>query len=162
MKALLLRDVEGPDILHFFEQQLDPVARHMAAFTAADSTEWDAYAARWDRILANEEVTAQTIVFEGQVAGNILSFEYLGRREVGYWLGREFWGRGIATAALEQFLQLVDERPLYAGVVKDNVASRRVLEKCGFVVDGEKKGFANARGAEVEEYVMKLGLAARE
>lgn len=156
MNNLLLRSVKGEDIVQFFEQQLDPVARQMAAFTPADSTDWDAYAERWDRILANENVTARTIVFDGQVAGNIVSFEYLGQREVGYWLGREYWGRGIATAALALFLQEVKDRPLYANVVKDNAASRRVLEKCGFFVTGEKKGFANARGEEVEEVVMKL------
>ena len=156
MKEILLRDIRGEDIVHFFEQQLDPVARHMAAFTPADSTDWEAYATRWDKIRADASVTARTIEVDGQVAGNIVSFEYLGRREVGYWLGRAFWGRGIATAALQLFLELVPERPLFAGVVKDNEASRRVLEKCGFVITSEKKGFANARGAEVEEYVMRL------
>lgn len=47
-------------------------------------------------------------------------------------------------------------RPLYARVVKDNLASQRVLQKCGFTICGENKGFANARGKEVEEFIMRL------
>ena len=135
--AVQLREVKGEDIVHFYEQQLDPVARHMAAFTATDSRDWEAFAARWDKIRAGEAVTARTIEVNGQVAGNIVSFEYLGRLDVGYWLGREFWGQGIATAALKAFLDVVDERPLFANVVKDNEASRRVLEKCGFRAEQE-------------------------
>lgn len=50
-----------------------------------------------------------------------------------------------------------DLRPLYARAVKDNIASIRVLEKCGFVLSGEDKGFSNARSKEVEEFILKLG-----
>ena len=76
----------------------------------------------------------KTIIYDGQVAGNVVSWEHEGELEVGYWLGREYWGRGITTTALKQFLELVSIRPLYAFVVKHNIASRRVLEKCGFVL----------------------------
>lgn len=72
-------------------------------------------------------------------------------------MGREFWGRGLATAALAQFLQIQTTRPLYARAAKDNVASIRVLQKCGFTICGQDKGFANGRLAEVEEYILKLG-----
>ena len=54
------------------------------------------------------------------------------------------------------FLEFVTVRPLYARAAKDNIGSRRVLEKCGFVICGEDKGFAHARGAEIEEYVLRL------
>ena len=47
-------------------------------------------------------------------------------------------------------------RPMYARVVKDNIASLRVLEKCGFTICGEGKGFAYARGEEVEEFILRL------
>jgi RimJ/RimL family protein N-acetyltransferase len=46
---------------------------------------------------------------------------------------------------------------MYARVAKDNLASRRVLEKCGFTVIGEDKGFANARGQEIDELLLELG-----
>src|ERR671932_87709 len=68
------------------------------------------------------------------VAGQLLSFPRDGIREIGYWLGREFWGRGIATAALAEFLPLVNERPVYGVVSEANVASRRVLERNGFLL----------------------------
>jgi GNAT superfamily N-acetyltransferase len=79
-----------------------------------------------------------------------------GKPEVSYWLGREFWGKGIATTALRLFLSVVAVRPLYARAARDNAASIRVLEKCGFTIAGSARGFANARGAEVEEMVLVL------
>jgi RimJ/RimL family protein N-acetyltransferase len=76
--------------------------------------------------------------------------------EVTYWIGREFWGRGIATAALAEFLKLQTTRPIFGRAAKDNVGSLRVLAKCGFVIIREDKGYAYARGEEVEEYVLRL------
>ena len=107
----------------------------MAQFPARDR---EAYLALWERILTNETIVKRTIVCDGQVAGNIVSFlEDDGQREVGYWLGREFWGRGIATRALTAFLALMPERPLFAHAAKGNIASIRVLQKCGFAVTAE-------------------------
>jgi RimJ/RimL family protein N-acetyltransferase len=82
---------------------------------------------------------------------------WFGEPEITCWIGKEFWGRGIATRALAEFLRLVEARPLLARVARDNVGSIRVLEKCGFEPCGENRGFANARGEEIEERVMKLG-----
>jgi RimJ/RimL family protein N-acetyltransferase len=76
---------------------------------------------------------------------------------VSYWLGKEYWGKGIATEALGLFLGIIEERPLYARAAKDNAASIRVLEKCGFVISGCERGFANARGEEIDEVVLVLG-----
>jgi RimJ/RimL family protein N-acetyltransferase len=81
---------------------------------------------------------------------------WFGVPEVTYWLGREFWGPGIATAALRKLLEIVAERPLVARAAADNAASIRVLEKCGFVFSGRARGFANARGEEVEEVILVL------
>jgi RimJ/RimL family protein N-acetyltransferase len=80
----------------------------------------------------------KTILYNGQVAGNVMTFVMEGKREVGYWIGREFWGKGIATQALSEFLDFVSIRPLYGYVAKHNVGSKRVLEKCGFEVFGEE------------------------
>jgi RimJ/RimL family protein N-acetyltransferase len=91
------------------------------------------------------------------VAGSVSTYEDAGRREVTYWIGKEYWGKGIATRALAAYLeQVVTMRPLYARAAKDNTASLRVLEKCGFSIIGEGKGFANARGAEIEEFMLSL------
>jgi RimJ/RimL family protein N-acetyltransferase len=148
-----LRDVVEADLPIFFEHQLDPEATRMAAFPSRDR---QAFLAHWHRILGEESGTLKTIVFDGQVAGNIVSWEQAGQREVGYWIGREYWGRGIASRALATFLDQVKARPLYAHVAKHNLASRRVLEKCGFTIFGEDKGLPEESGGRVEEFVLIL------
>ena len=148
-----LREVQESDLPIFFEHQRDSVANQMAAFPARDR---DAFMAHWAKIMKDESVILKTILFEGQVAGNVLSFEMSGEREVGYWLGREFWGKGIATRALSAFLTQVQVRPLYAHVARHNVASRRVLEKCGFTLSGEEKEFSNLNGMPVEGLILIL------
>jgi RimJ/RimL family protein N-acetyltransferase len=154
---LLLRDVANDDLPIFFEQQLDEEANHMAAFTAKDPTDQEAFTAHWRKILANETVIMKTIVCDEQVAGSVSSYEDEGKPEVTYWLGKEYWGKGIATWALKELLtHHSQKRPMYARVAKDNLASRRVLEKCGFTVMGEDKGFANARGQEIDELLLEL------
>ena len=149
-----LRDVTDGDISIFFEHQLDPVAIRMAAFPPRDRA---AFTAHWTKILGDETITKKTVLFGGLVAGNIVSFERSGVREVGYWLGREYWGKGIATKALCEFLLQVEARPLHARAARHNIASIRVLEKCGFTISGHEKGFPDARGGSVEEVVLKLG-----
>jgi len=156
---LSLRDVAEDDLPIFFEQQLDPDANYMAAFTAKDPANRDAFADHWDRILADSTVLIKTLVFDGQVAGYVLSYEESGKPEVSYWLGKAYWGQGIATQALRAFLAQANQtRPMAARVAKDNVGSLRVLEKCGFTIVGQAKGFANARGEEIEEWVLELAV----
>jgi RimJ/RimL family protein N-acetyltransferase len=154
---LLLRDVVEADLPIFFEHQLNPDANYMAAFTAKDPTNREAFADHWDRILADATILIKTIVFDGQVAGYVLSYEESGKPEVSYWIGKAYWGQGIATQALRDFLAQANQtRPIYARVAKDNVGSLRVLEKCGFTIVGQTRGFANARGEEIEELVLEL------
>ena len=116
----------------------------------------EAFTAHWSKILGDDTVTIKTILFEGRVAGHIAKFERFGQPEVTYWIGRQYWGRGIATQALSEFLDDLPERPLYARAAKDNIASLRVLEKCGFAICGYDKAFASARGEEIEEVILKL------
>src|SRR5215207_5188357 len=154
---LYLRDVVHDDLPIFFENQLDQEANYMAAFTAKDPTNQEAFTAHWNKILANETNIIRTIVFNEQVAGSVSSYEDEGKPEVTYWLGKEYWGKGIATWALIAFLTHHNKtRPIYARVAKDNLGSRRVLEKCGFAIIGESKGFANASGQEIEEFLLEL------
>lgn len=158
INELLLRDVVNDDLPIFFEQQLNQEANYMAAFTAKDPTNQAVFTAHWQRILANETVIIKTIICDGQVAGSVSSYEDEGKPEVTYWLGKDYWGQGIATWALQEFLAHNNQRrPIYARVAKDNLGSRRVLEKCGFTVIDESKGFANARGQEIEELLLELG-----
>ena len=155
---VILRDVMADDLTIFFEQQLDEDANFMAAFTVKDPADRSAFTAHWAKILSNTSGTVKTILFEGHVAGYIASFVQFGELEVCYWLGKEYWGRGIATDSLRQFLAEITARPLYARAVADNATSLRVLEKCGFRVSGYDKAFANARGEEVEEVILTLAV----
>jgi RimJ/RimL family protein N-acetyltransferase len=125
----VLREVAEADLPAFYEHQRDPEATAMAAFPSRDR---DAFMAHWARTLANDSALTWTIDCDGEVAGNIGCWAADGRRHVGYWIGREFWGRGLATEALAEVVDIVDARPLYAEVVSTNVASIRVLEKCRF------------------------------
>jgi RimJ/RimL family protein N-acetyltransferase len=157
-RDVLLRDVSEDDLPILFDQQRDPIANQMAAFTAKDPEDRAAFMAKWAKILGDDSLTKRTILYRGQVAGTVSAFvaPWSGELEVTYWIGREFWGKGIATQALALFLCCVKTRPLYARAAKDNFGSIRVLEKCGFTVAGYEHGFANARGADVEEVVLEL------
>ena len=130
-----LRDVEASDIEIFYEQQLDPEATTMAAFPARDR---ESHLAHWNKILKDSSCITRTIVASDQVAGNIGSWVQDEQRDIGYWIGKAHWGRGVATSALEQFLQIVEDRPLYAWVARHNYGSLRVLEKCGFLFDRDE------------------------
>ncbi len=152
-----LRAVIEADLPLFFQHQLDPEANHMAAFTHTDPSDRAAFDAHWAKIRADPSNTLQTIVADGQVAGMVGSYGPPDEREVTYWLGREFWGRGLATQALQQLLAAEPQRPIYGRAARDNLASIRVLEKCGFTLLGLEKGFANARGEEIEEVRLVLG-----
>lgn len=151
-----LREVIPSDLPVFFANMQEPEAVYMAAFTAKDPADREAFDAHWQRILADPEIIIRTILVDGEVAGSVLSFVMEGEREVSYWIGREFWGRGIATHALQAYLEQVRERPLHARAASDNLGSLRVLEKCGFKRVGTDRYFANARGQEIEETILRL------
>jgi RimJ/RimL family protein N-acetyltransferase len=155
-----VRDSTEADVPELFEHQLDPAANRMAAFTARDPTDRSAFVAHWGRILADPTIVKKTIELDGRIVGHLLSFEQAGRRSVGYWIAKEHWGRGIATRSLEIFLAGIPTRPLYARAAADNVASLRVLEKCGFRAIGTDSGYSYARGAEIPEIVLELAAPA--
>lgn len=150
---ITLRKVIQDDLPIFFEHQSDPIAAKMAAFPSRDR---ESFMAHWAKIMANTNVMNRTILYNEQVAGNIASFEMDGEREIGYWVGREFWGLGIASESLKQFLGQELRRPLFAHVAKHNIASRRVLEKCGFEIIREDKWNPIPNEDEVEEFVLIL------
>ncbi|MEP7099721.1 MAG: GNAT family N-acetyltransferase [Burkholderiales bacterium] len=152
----MLRAVEPGDLDHFFAQQRDPLARHMAAFTSADPDDRAAFDAHWARIAADPGVVNRTIEFGGAVVGHVASFEQGGEREVTYWIDRPHWGCGIATRALRLLIAELPTRPLHARAAADNAASIRVLTNCGFVACGTDRGFATARAAEIDELLLRL------
>jgi RimJ/RimL family protein N-acetyltransferase len=134
---VILREVEESDLPIFYEHQADPVAYTLADFPPRDR---DAFFAHWAKRHELPTTLQRTIVVDGQVVGHVQSFVRDGVQEVGYWLGRESWGRGYASAALAQFLPLMPVRPLYAKLAKANIGSRRVLEKAGFTVIRDEDG----------------------
>ena len=129
MAAVELRDVRDDDLETFFLHQQDPVAAQMAAMPSRDR---DVFLAHWARIRADPSNVLRTVLADGVVAGNIVSWEQDGQRLLGYWIGREHWGRGIATAALGLLVGQLPDRPLHAHVAVANTGSVRVLRKCGF------------------------------
>jgi RimJ/RimL family protein N-acetyltransferase len=134
---VLLRDVIADDLPAFYDHQIDPVAVQMAAFPARELA---AFMSHWAQVMADESIVKKTILWNGQVVGHIVCFSQSGERDVGYWLGRDFWGKGIASLALREFLKKIETRPLYAHVARHNLASARVLEKCGFKIISERDG----------------------
>lgn len=154
--ALRLREMTETDLPLLFEWERNPEANYMAAFTAKDPSDRAAYMAKWTRLLSDDTIIKKTILVDGRVVGTIAKFELFGKPNVTYWIGKEFWGRGFATEALSLFLREVTTRPLYASAAKDNVASLRVLEKCGFRIIGFERGYANARGKEIDEAMLEL------
>jgi RimJ/RimL family protein N-acetyltransferase len=127
---VILRETEAGDLPIFLEQQLDPEAVQMAALSARDR---DAFMAHWGKIFGDETVFTRTVMLGDEVAGYVVCFQRDGKRLVGYWIGREYWGRGVGTQALAGLLRLVKERPLFAFAAEQNLASIRILEKCNFV-----------------------------
>jgi len=131
MAEVALRGRIDADLGTLFEFQADPEASAMAAFPSRDLP---AFLEHEAKIKADPSAITRTIVAGGLV-GSIGSWEVEGERDVGFWIGRDHWGNGYATAALRAFLDIDLHRPLQAHVADHNVGSRRVLEKCGFVFD---------------------------
>lgn len=135
LAKILLRPVNETDLPILLQQQLDPEAIAMSAYPAKDRGE---FMRHWEGILKNKNVTARAILYKEKVAGHILCWKE-GKYEhrIGYWIGKEFWRRGIASAAVQEFLSLVQVRPLFAEVANHNIASQKVLQKNGFVLHNE-------------------------
>lgn len=150
-----LRAVDTHDLPIFFAHQLDPEGARLAGFA---SRQREAFMTHWTtNVLGNPANTTRTILCDGVVAGNIGAWNDAasGERLLGYWLGREFWGRGIASAAVAQFLQFETTRPLTARVAQHNPGSIRVLEKNGFARTGAD-AFTLPDGTPVEEFIYVL------
>lgn len=151
-----LNDTNVSDLEILFEFQTDAEANHLAAFTQKDSNDKDAYVKKYTKLLSDETVNNKTIFFNNEIVGSIAKFEIEGEAEITYWISKDFWGKGIASKSLTQFLEIEKTRPIYGRVAFDNIGSQKVLEKCGFKKIGTEKGFANARGKEIEELIYKL------
>ncbi len=151
-----LRRTEVADLNNFFQFQLDKEAGYLAAFIPEDPSDKSAYFIKHTKLLSDPSVNSQTIIVDNIIAGSIAKFVMEGEAEITYWIDRNFWGQGIATKALKNFLTVETVRPIFGRVAFDNFGSQKVLEKCGFVKTGTEKGYANARQTEIEEFIYKL------
>ncbi len=148
-----LRDVVAADLPALFMQQLDPEANRMAV---ANPRDLESFNAHWAKVLADPSVVAKVILADEVLVGNISCFKMDGLSSVGYWIARDHWGRGIATRALAILLEQVSIRPLHSRAAKTNIASIRVLERCGFMISGYKVSPADDRFPECEEAILIL------
>jgi len=155
-QAVTLRPVQASDLDALFRQMGDPESVRMAAFTPEDPDDRQWFDAHMARVMASPEITHRAITWRGDLVGSIASFVVEGQTEVTYWIDRAAWGRGIASQALALLLEEVRIRPLHARAASDNAGSLRVLEKAGFRVIGTEVSFAPARGAEIEETILRL------
>ena len=148
-----LRTVEDADLEVFFEHQADPQGVEMAAFPARDRDQFDAH---WAKLRADATLFVRTILADGEVAGNIGSWPDHDVRLLGYWIGREYWGRGVATRAVALLAEELAVRPLGAHVAAHNLGSIRVLEKCGFRRDRDREAAEPVPVDGIEEFVYVL------
>lgn len=101
------------------------------------------------------------IEIDGVAAGSIglvlRSDVYRRTAEIGYWLGEPFWGQGIATRAVtgltEYAFANLDLVRVYAGVFEWNEASKRVLEKSGFIQEARLRKGAFKDGQIIDELI---------
>jgi RimJ/RimL family protein N-acetyltransferase len=148
-----LRNVEQDDLPQMFEMQLDPESNALSVTIPRSA---DAFDSHWADALRDTSITAKAILLDGVLTGYISCFQRDSQANVGYWISREHWGKGIATRALRLFLLEVATRPLYAHVATSNGASLRVLQKCGFVVERVQVSPASDRFPECEEAALVL------
>ena len=71
-QTVQLRDVTEGDLAIFFKHQLDSAATHMAAFTAKEPADRDAFAAHWTKILGDDNIKKKAILFAGRVIGHVV------------------------------------------------------------------------------------------
>jgi RimJ/RimL family protein N-acetyltransferase len=153
---ITLTKTEKSDLDVLFQFQVDKEASYLAAFTSKDPNDKVAYMEKYSKHLVDPTINMRTIKANDKIVGSLAKFIMENKAGITYWVDRKFWGRGIATAALKDFLKIEQIRPIYGRVAFDNYNSQKVLEKCGFVKIGSDKGFANARQAEIEEFIYEL------
>lgn len=155
-RNIQLTTTQKEDLHVLFQFQTDKEAIYLAAFTPKDPNDKNAYIEKYSKFLVDPTINMQTIKLDDEIAGSVSKFVMDNRAEITYWIDRKLWGQGIATTVLKEFLTHEQTRPIYGRVAFDNYGSQKVLEKCGFIKIGKDKGFANARQAEIEEYIYEL------
>lgn len=132
-----LRECTDADLETLFEHQAHPEVKALAEHPGRERDAF--YLHMKTKVLGYPGNTFLVIDVDGAVAGNVCAWHQDGKLWVGYLLGREWWGRGLASRAVAEMLAVhLKERPAFADVAKANLPSQRVLEKNGFVRIGER------------------------
>ncbi|MCX4751566.1 GNAT family N-acetyltransferase [Kitasatospora sp. NBC_01287] len=156
MAEVALRLIDDADADELFDQMRDPEAARMAAFTAEDPDDREAFDRWLSKVRAAPDVTMRAVTRGGRLVGSIAAFVSEGDTEITYWIDRSAWGQGVAGRALALLLDIVPLRPLHARAASDNLGSLRVLRRAGFTVIGTEISHAPARHAEIEETILRL------
>ena len=156
-RDVTIRRVQESDREDLFQLESDEVGADMIAFLPRVPGDRAAFDVHWTRITSDPELLAWIIEVDTAFAGYAVSFLLDGERQVGYWIVRELWGKGVASAALMAVIAEVPDRPLWGSTVSDNLGSQRVLQNAGFVLDRIERSHAPRRNAEVDEHVFRLG-----
>ncbi|MEU3998567.1 GNAT family N-acetyltransferase [Streptomyces fungicidicus] len=153
---LSLRPLREEDLPRLFEIQLDEEARHLAAFVTEDTKDRETYLAKHRKILADPEITNRGVEIDGKLVGSVAVFPIHGDIELTYWIHRDLWGQGVATAAVAELLDEVAVRPIHARVAEDNTGSRRVLERNEFMRTGSEGSYADGRQTTITMLTYEL------
>ena len=156
MTAVSLRPMQDRDFEAVFSLESDLVGADMIALLPRVPGDRPGFERHWQRIHGDVTVVSRVIEADGVWAGYAVSFLMDGERQVGYWIERELWGRGIASAALPLLLAELEDRPLWGRVAAANAGSRRVLERSGFAVVDTERVLAPRLGVEIDELVLRL------
>ena len=127
-------------------------------YTIEDARHWLEYLEEQDPLTHFAIATTNEVI--GGIGLNLRHDVYDRTGEIGYWLGEPFWGRGIATAALDVFTRWVfsslDLVRLQARVFETNAASCRVLEKAGFRYEGRLRQSVTKLGTTMDQHIYGL------
>ena len=156
-REIAIRTTNVADLSTLFEFQLDGEGQYMAAFMPKNASDKVAYVDKYTKFLSDPSIFMKTILIGETIVGSIAKYETEGNAEITYWIDSKYWGKGVASKALELFLILEATRPIYGRTAFDNIGSQKVLERCGFKKVGTDRGFATARQMEIEEYIYLLG-----
>lgn len=154
---ITIRPATLDDLETLFHFQADEEAAHIAAFVNEHYKDKEAYIAKWTKLITEGKVYVYAIIADEQIAGTVGAWQMVDEWQITYWIDKAQWGKGIATAAAQQFLEVFTTRPIYGRVAFDNAGSIKVLVKNGFERTGTDMYHSHARGREIEEIIYKRG-----
>jgi len=159
--TLTLRNTEKADLVALAELannldiwiHLRDVFPH--PYRIEDATAW------FEHVQASQHLLCLSILLDEEVVGVVsLEFKpdvYKKTAELGYWLGEKAWGKGVATATVKQItayaFETYDLARIEAKVFGWNPASKRVLEKCGYKLEGTLRNAIFKDGRITDEFV---------